>query len=224
MPLRAPKGFIAEDDHRVSQIGHPAPPWLVNYADLMTEMVAFFVILYALGASLNKDVQAAKKQVEELMKQQEISGKVEITREGLKITMQEGGEVSEGVPFFESGKAEITPRMVQILQQLSPRLTDLSKKGHDIIVEGHTDDRPISKGQFPSNWELSTARATVVVRFLIENTNLPANRLAAMGYGEHRPEVANDTEENRRINRRVVFFVKNVPQKFKPAETPITTE
>ena len=64
MPLRAPKGFIDETDPKVAQIGHPAPAWLVNYADLMTELVCFFVILYALGASMSKQVQQAKIEVE----------------------------------------------------------------------------------------------------------------------------------------------------------------
>jgi len=216
MPLRAPRGFIREDDMRVAPIGNPAPPWMVNYADLMTEMVAFFVILYAMSAALNKDVQAAKVEVEEMMQQEEIAGKVEITKEGMSITMQEGGEKSKGLPFFQSGRAQLTPRMIQILDQLSPKLLKLARKGHDIVVEGHTDNVPMSGGRFPTNWELSTARATVVARYFIDNTYFPPERIGAIGYGEHRPEVSNDTEEDRRKNRRVVFFVKNVPQKFKP--------
>ena len=218
MPLRAPRGFIAEDDPKVAPIGHPAPPWLINYADLMTEMVAFFVIMYALGAALNKDVQQTKQQVEEMMKEEKIEGKVEVTKEGMKITMSEGGDGSqEGVPFFESGKAEITPRMIEVLQKLSPKLKDLALKNHDVIVEGHTDNVPIKGGTYPSNWELSTARATVVVRHMIDSNQFPPDKIGAMGYGEHRPEAPNDTEENRKKNRRVVFFVKNTPtQKFKP--------
>lgn len=216
MPLRAPRGFIAEDDPKVAPIGHPAPPWLINYADLMTEMVAFFVIMYALGAALNKDVQSAKKQIEEMMKEEQIAGKVEITKEGMRITMQEGGESEEGVPFFESGKADLTPRMIEILQHLSPKLMELARKNHDVLVEGHTDNVPISGGQFGSNWELSTARSTVVVRYLIDSTHFPPTNIGAVGYGEYRPIAPNDTEENRRKNRRVVFFVKNPPQKFEP--------
>ena len=215
--LKAPRGFIADNDPKVARIGHPAPPWLINYADLMTEMVAFFVIMYAMGAALNKDVQAAKKAVEEMMKEDKIEGKVEITKDGMRITMQEGGEKGEGVPFFESGKAELTPRLIEILGQLSPKLKDLAAKKHEVLVEGHTDNVPIKGGSFPTNWELSTARATVVVRFLIDNTHFPSEELGAVGYGEQRPEAPNDTEENRRKNRRVVFFIKNPPsQKFNP--------
>lgn len=216
--LRAPRGFIREDDPKVAVIGHPAPPWLVNYADLMTEMVAFFVILYALGAALNKDVMAAKKEIDQMMQQEKIEGKVEVTKDGLRITMQEGGETSDGVPFFESGKADLTGKMVEILNKIAPRLIDFAKKGHDIIVEGHTDNVPIRGEQFTSNWELSTARATVVVRYLVEQDQIPADHIAASGYGEHRPEVPNDSEENRRKNRRVVFFVRNPQTTFKPAQ------
>ena len=59
MPMRAPKGFIDESDPKVAKVGHPAPAWVVCYADLMTELVCFFVILYALSAALNKNVQNA---------------------------------------------------------------------------------------------------------------------------------------------------------------------
>jgi len=219
--LKVPRGYIREDDPKVAPIGHPAPPWLINYADLMTEMVAFFVIMYALGAALNKDVQKAKQEVEEMMKEQEIAGKVEVTKDGMRITMQEGEEIGDDHgPFFESGKSELTPRMISILDQLSPKLKELAVKQHDVMVEGHTDNVPIKGGGFPSNWELSTARATVVVRYLIDNTNFPPTMVGATGYGDNRPEAANDSEANRAKNRRVVFFIKNTPtQKFKPKES-----
>src|SRR5262245_692529 len=129
--LRAPRGFIRDDDPKVAPIGHPAPPWLINYADLMTELVASFVIMYALGAALNKDVQQAKQQIEEMMKEDQIAGKVEITRDGMRITMQEGSDTGEGVPFFESGKADLTPHMTEVLRKLSPKLRELAQKNHD---------------------------------------------------------------------------------------------
>ena len=218
MSLKVPRGYIREDDPKVAPIGHPAPPWLINYADLMTEMVAFFVIMYALGAALNKDVQKTKQEVEQMMKEEKIEGKVEVTKDGMRITMQEGGEqIGDAGPFFQSGKSELTPRMITILQHLGPKLKDLAVKAHDVIVEGHTDNVPVKGGQYPTNWELSTARATVVVRYLIDNTNFPPTRIGATGYGEQRPEGPNDSEANRAKNRRVVFFIKNAPtQKFNP--------
>ena len=185
----------------------------------MTEMVAFFVIMYALGAALNKDVQKTKQEVEQMMKEEKIEGKVEVTKDGMRITMQEGGEqIGDAGPFFESAKAELTPRMIDILQHLAPKLKELAVKDHDVIVEGHTDNLPVKGGAglYPTNWELSTARATTVVRYMIDNTNFPPTRLGATGYGEQRPEGPNDSDANRAKNRRVVFFIKNAPQKFKP--------
>lgn len=212
MPLKA-RNMIDEDDPRVSQIGHPAPPWLINYADLMTELVCFFIILYALSAALNKNVQKAKEQLEDMMKQSEVAGEVKMTKDGLQITFEEKGDMS----FFESGKSELTEGMNQLLSQVSPTLKGLTDK-FDILVEGHTDDVPIHTERFTSNWELSTARATEVVRYLIANQDLPPSRLAAVGYGEFKPVAANDTPENRARNRRVVFFVKTLPTKFQDAK------
>jgi chemotaxis protein MotB len=204
MPLRAPKGFIDETDPKVCQIGHPAPAWLVNYADLMTELVCFFVILYALSASLNKNVQAAAAQVTEMMDKGEMKGEVKVDREGLKITLEEQGKAS----FFTSGEAQTTAEIDAMLVKLAPPLKNLSKD-HDIIIEGHTDNLPISNEYFDSNWELSTARATSVARLMIDKYGFPPNRVGAMGYGEFRPVASNDTPDGRAKNRRVVFFVKN---------------
>lgn len=204
------KNMIPEDDPRVSQIGHPAPPWLVNYADLMTELVCFFVILYALSAALNKDVQNAAQRVKEMMESGEISGQVEINKEGLRISLEEQGRLS----FFESGKADLTDEMKEVLKKILPVLKNLSKE-NEIIVEGHTDNIPIHTKDFESNWELSTARSTSVVRHLLSK-GLPPKRMAAIGYGENRPVAPNDSPENRKKNRRVVFFVKTSVSKFKP--------
>ncbi|MBI4376892.1 MAG: flagellar motor protein MotB [Elusimicrobia bacterium] len=178
----------------------------------MTELVCLFVILYALSAALNKNVQAAAKQVQEMMDQGQMKGSVKVDNEGLHITLQEQGMAS----FFESGSSEATAEIDAMLSKLAPALRKLSEQ-NDIIIEGHTDNQPISNQYFDSNWELSTARATAVARLLIEKYRLPAARMGAIGYGEHRPIALNDRPENRAKNRRVVFFVKNSPQKPAPA-------
>jgi chemotaxis protein MotB len=74
-------------------------------------------------------------------------------------------------------------------------------------IEGHTDDVPISTREFRSNWELSTARAATVIRFLTERVGFDPRRLSAAGYGEFHPRVANDTPENRARNRRVDIVI-----------------
>ncbi|GAB4029549.1 MAG: OmpA family protein [Elusimicrobiota bacterium] len=196
------KNMIPEDDPRVAPIGHPAPPWMVNYADLMTELVCFFVILYALSAALNKNVQNAAQQIKEMMEKGEMSGKVEVNKEGLRITLEEQGDL----PFFESGRSDLTGEMIEKIDKLYPILKNLSEK-NEVIVEGHTDNIPIATRQFASNWELSTARATSVVRHML-GSGFDPTKISAIGYGEYRPIVPNDTPENRRKNRRVVFFVK----------------
>ena len=203
MPLRAPKGFIDESDPKVCLIGHPAPAWLVNYADLMTELVCFFVILYALSAALNKDVQKAAKEVKEEMEKAKIEGEVKLTKEGLRISMEEKGTTG----FFDSGKADLTSTMVDITDKIAPKLLDLTHK-FELIVEGHTDNIPISDEYFGSNWELSTARATTIGEYLIKQRGFPPSRMGAIGYGEFRPVAPNDAPSNRSRNRRVVFFVK----------------
>lgn len=207
------RGMIPEDDESVAQVGHPAPAWMVNYADLMTELVCFFVILYALSAALNKDVQAAAKEVEEMIESGEVAGGVELSKEGLKISLEEQGRLS----FFESGKSELTEDMKQTLSKMVDVFKKIAEK-NEIIVEGHTDDVPIKTKEFSSNWDLSTARATEVVKYLLSK-DFPPAKMGAIGYGSHRPIVPNTSSENRRKNRRVVFFIKTSSGKFQNAET-----
>ncbi|OGS53318.1 MAG: hypothetical protein A3J79_07490 [Elusimicrobia bacterium RIFOXYB2_FULL_62_6] len=209
------KGMIPEDDSRVAAIGHPAPPWMVNYADLMTELVCFFVILYALSAALNKDMQNAQEQIKDMMEKGTMQGQVAMDKEGLRITLEE----QKTQMFFESGRAELTADMEGALERLVPVLVPLAGK-YDILVEGHTDDVPIATKQFASNWELSTARATNVVKDLLTKKGFLPAKLAAIGYGEYHPIVVNNTAENRKRNRRVVFFVKTNSYPDKKAVAP----
>lgn len=230
MPLRAPKGFIDETDPKVCQIGHPAPAWLVNYADLMTELVCFFVILYAFAAALNKNVQKAATEVKEMIEKGEIKGEVKIDREGLKISLEEQGKAS----FFKSGSADTTADIESMIEKLSPSLKKLTDS-NDIIVEGHTDNQRISNDYFDSNWELSTARATSIVRIMVEKYGYPPQRMGAIGYGEYRPIVPNDSPANRSKNRRVVFLIKSpggnkktqahvAPTAKEPAAAPVPSK
>ena len=200
------KHLIDEDDPRVCQIGHPAPPWLVNYADLMTELVCFFVILYALSAVLSKSVQKTFGEMQKVMQSENIAGEVKITKEGLRISLEESG----GLAFFESGSSELSEGMKKNLDILSPNFKELVNKlpKVTILVEGHTDNIPISTSKYSSNWELSTARAINVIKYLINTFQLPPSLLTAVGYGEYRPIVANDSPENCSRNRRIVFLIK----------------
>jgi len=197
------RNMISMDDPHVSRIGLPAPPWLVNYADLMTELTILFIVLYAMSASLSKDIQKAKQDIQETMQQEKITGDVVIEKDGLRLSLEDGGAAA----LFQSGSAELTDAMKQIMGKMRGVLFKLNEH-HTIVVEGHTDNVPIKSPKFASNWELSTARATSVVRFLVDEQKFNPAALAAIGYGEFRPIGPNDTPANQAKNRRVVFFVK----------------
>ncbi len=109
--------------------------------------------------------------------------------------------------FFDSGSAEIGPEGRDQLDVLATTLILLVPEIPPEVdwvlrIDGHTDDRPISSSQFPSNWELSTARAVAVVKFLASR-GIPEDRLAAAGFAEFRPIDASGTEDGRRRNRRI---------------------
>jgi chemotaxis protein MotB len=106
--------------------------------------------------------------------------------------------------LFDSGQSQVKPAGLQVLKQVSDILKKVTDK--QIRIEGHTDNVPIGvklRGRFPTNWELSTARATSVVRYLIEDGGVDRANLLAVGYADTRPLVANDTEEGRTANRRI---------------------
>lgn len=111
--------------------------------------------------------------------------------------------ISEHV-FFNSGEASIRPEMIPILNILAH---SLEKIPNHIRIEGHTDNVPINTLKFPSNWELSTARATTIIRYLIDHFHYSPERLSATGYAEYYPIESNSTPEGRLQNRRVDFVI-----------------
>ena len=115
--------------------------------------------------------------------------------------------------LFESGVATISPQALALLEKIG---VIIAQTDYLIRIEGHTDNVPIHTATFPSNWELSTARAVNVLRYFIRNHRIDAERLSAEGFGEFRPLVANNSEENRATNRRVVVvFIR--PDLLNPA-------
>jgi chemotaxis protein MotB len=108
--------------------------------------------------------------------------------------------------LFSSGSAKITPEAIPLLQIIGEILSTTS---NFIRVEGHTDNLPISNQQFPSNWELSTARAVNVLRYFIEAHEFTPRRLSAAGYGEYQPLAPNNCPENFAKNRRVEVIIIN---------------
>jgi len=206
--------------------------WLLTYADLITLLLAFFVVMYSMsqidnkkfgkvsdalntilkgGSSVLRYQQEPQKNGHGLLKlgnlrmvQQKIEdkfkqlGKVEvleteITERGLVVHILES-------TLFDQGSAEIKPQAMEVLDLIAEQLQD---RPNHIRVEGHTDDTPINTVVYPSNWELSSARATAVVRYYSENHSIPAGRISALGYGMYRPVAPNNSIENRARNRRV---------------------
>jgi chemotaxis protein MotB len=118
---------------------------------------------------------------------------VEIKGDGVRIRV-------EGGALFTSGTAAVQQEMTPFLESVAR----LARNGEDqLVVEGHTDDRPIHSQRYPSNWELSSARAGSVVRWLIEEGGVPPRRIQAVGYADTRPLAPNDSPEGRSRNRRV---------------------
>jgi chemotaxis protein MotB len=105
--------------------------------------------------------------------------------------------------LFESGSARLSPQALPALEGVG---RVLAQAANAIRVEGHTDNRPINTLQFPSNWELSAARAASVVHFLMR-VGIEPRRMAAIGYGEHRPAGDNASDEGRQRNRRVTLVI-----------------
>ena len=117
--------------------------------------------------------------------------------------------------LFDSGQAQVKTAGLKVLKQVSDVLKKVADK--QIRIEGHTDNVPIGariKERFPTNWELSTARATSVVRFLIEEGGVDRSSLSAVGYSDTKPVATNDTEEGRQSNRRIeiVLYPKDLSE------------
>jgi chemotaxis protein MotB len=142
-----------------------------------------------------------KRTVESLLGADIMKGNVQIHIEprGMIISLGEKG-------VFDSGSDQIKPEGKVLLDTIA---TTLANIGNYMRIEGHTDNVPIRNSRFPSNWELSAARATGVLSYLVSKFGLPPENLAVAGYGEYRPAATNDTEEGKARNRRVDVVVLN---------------
>ncbi|MFC1666741.1 flagellar motor protein MotB [Candidatus Omnitrophota bacterium] len=177
--------------------------------------------------SLNYEIEAMNARLEQLQqeKDNEISGldeaksllekrlKKEIGDKKVRLEMAEKGLaiIFLAEVLFDSGKADIKEEVFDILDKVAKVLKE-SVGGRAIGIEGHTDNEPIKYSAWKSNWELSTARATSVLHYLVDERSIDPKRVSATGYGEYRPETSNDTPEGRKRNRRVEIVVlpKNI--------------
>lgn len=226
----------------------PALSWMTTFNDLMTLLMVFFVLLFAMGnldpekfktfqnqlqsglgvmhagrnagegipgetqgavapsqtpAEASPDATASED-FQELSRTQGLEA--EYTPKGIRITLSDA-------LLFDSGNASLTEQGLRLLDKIGAVIKPMQRQ---IRVEGHTDDRPIATSRYPSNWELSAARAIGVVDYFINQVGIPAPLLSAAGYGSFRPRAANDNETHRAVNRRVEIILG--PVKASPAD------
>ena len=235
--------------------------WLITYADMITLLMAFFVMMYGMSIlDLKKFADFKAGAAKQLGKSPVISGGQGILfggtgiaeaaaspitgsgpRSGADDATQASGDVkrqdigklvtevrkrltdanlgdsaeAETDPrgavvrlgdkvLFESGQASLSQEGLDVLDQIALVLGHVD---NHVIVEGHTDDVPTNGKGFATNWELSTTRATAVLRWLVQGRRLPALRFSAAGYADTHPRFANDSPEHRALNRRVEIIV-----------------
>ncbi len=227
--------------------------WLVSYADFITLLFAFFVVMYSISsvnigkyrtvsesikAALNplanhsganqiisvgeaklalqgrnptdaKEVMIRRiRQLTQVIKDKQLKDMVAF----VTVVQTINGDIVITIPdrlLFNSGEATVRAEALPFLEGLGGALLELNRHTR---VEGHTDNVPIRTAQFPSNWELSAARAVMVVRVLSELYGVPADHLAAVGHADTRPLTANSDAEQRAKNRRVeVVILEQAP-------------
>jgi chemotaxis protein MotB len=218
--------------------------WLLTYADMITLLMAFFIMMYSMsvisvekfkqaaaglrsefgppstegnlgGGSLlphprpmsdiivpplEEDLQSVRDKLQEYIQQNDLQDVIHTSHEarGLIITL-----VSDNL-LFPVGEAVLRAPALSILDQIAGLLGDIPNL---VVIEGHTCSLPISTPRYPSNWELSAARACAVVRYLIERWGVEPLRLAATAYADSRPVGSNEREEGRTLNRRVEVVI-----------------
>ena len=160
-------------------------------------------------------IEEVKERLDALLGEQVEEGAVRIIVDyrGLTISLAEAG-------FFDPGSSVIQSTALSVVAGIGEKLRLLS---NNIRVEGHTDNIPINTALFPSNWELSTSRATNVLRYLLSEARIPPQRLSAVGYSEYRPVASNETRDGRGLNRRVDIVILNtVTAQLEPQAAPET--
>ncbi len=200
---------------------------MVTFADLVTLILVFFILLFSMSsvdnqkfqtvvnslthsdslASVENKSQQSQKldnilaKVQDYLQENKLQHVITAKRDerGVVLILQEQ-------VLFETGQADILKRGTPFLDELGRLFSTIP---NDIKVEGHTDNRPIHTYRYPSNWELSAARASGVIRYLTNHFSLSANRFEAIGYGDTKPLVPNTSNDNLQKNRRVEIIISD---------------
>jgi len=244
---------VARKRKQAEHVNHER--WLVSYADFITLLFAFFVVMFAVSqvdtnkvGRFSESVRAASKwqlfddqatapvspinktigndsetvvledqkpqardlaiMIKEILQESMASGRMSVIKgpDGVIIRLND-------TAYFPSGQAGLRADHLKDLEALAKVLLRLPNQ---VRIEGHTDPRPIATAIFPSNWELSAARAASMLRFL-SSAGVPEERLAIVGYADRRPIVSNETEDGRKKNRRVDIVLLRAPTDPAPA-------
>ncbi|MBT4838431.1 MAG: OmpA family protein [Methylococcales bacterium] len=203
--------------------------WLITYADAITLLMAFFVLLLStavidqskyeqVSESITKRLlqkqpktpfKTLEDEISTLISKNQLANVIEVNKviDGIKIELSNSA-------LFSTGSAQLKLLIQPILFRISQFILSLDNLDNiNIDVEGHSDNVPINTRQYPSNWELSARRATNVVRFLIKQ-GIEENKLRAVAYAHTQPKLPNNSQsgqallENQAVNRRVVLYVK----------------
>jgi len=222
---------------KTEDVEEGAPQWVLTYGDMMSLLLTFFILLVSfstiqetkyeqaagslrsafggmpkisgssrIASSLKGQRGNSDEMIEEVQEMKKAIADKQM-QEQIKVTLTEKGAhiVIADPLLFDLGKANLKPQAKDALDIVAALIT--RSPNTEIIVEGHTDNWPIATSEFPSNWELSAARALAVVKYFALRKGFDPARFAATGYGEYHPVKSNDTPENRTKNRRVEIFV-----------------
>lgn len=228
--------------------------WLLPYSDLMTLLLAVFIVLFAVSqVDVKKALQMSEEFSESMMTESYVLTKMseqetplnegssgaeteqqrmEALKAELDAKLQSENltaSVKTGIDkrglvislnnafFFDSGSVEIKKEHEDTLLELAEIINVMD---NFIRIEGHTDNIPMNSDIYPSNWELSTARAANIVRLFTSKSKATPEKLIVVGYGEYRPVADNSTEEGRAKNRRIDIIV--LSDKYNDLENPLT--
>lgn len=218
LPLRAERARLerslaeaGEREKRVKALLAAAETRAADLASRQDQLSGKLAATEAEKAELEAELKKVQAELSSILEPQISAGNVRIKRRGNELVVDVADQV-----LFDSGRAEVSEEGQKVLAQVAPSLARL--KDYRIQVGGHTDRtrvvNPETQERFPTNWELSTARATNVVRFLEERGKVPGFRLEAAGFAQYRPAAGNATAEERQKNRRIELVL--VPELKRP--------
>lgn len=226
---KEPEILVIRESGKKHDSGHDESNWLISYADMMTLLCVFYIMLFSMSKMNTPEFEKVKKEVAEQFGAEYKSPTQDLTQQVTQILKESGVEeqaavTSDGVSvsiafhstlFFGTMSAEISDEGKSVLQKLIAGISkgpDGKDPAYKVVVEGHTDPQQVVGGMFPSNWELSSARATRVVRLFLDQ-GFSAKNLLAIGYADTHPVAESRNSdgswnmENLAKNRRVVLRV-----------------